>query len=251
MPDLTQLQESVHEAGRAILSMYQKTTILSSSKEDGSPVTEADTQSHLILTHFLRNHTALPIVSEEDPIKQNYQEALSTYWLVDPLDGTRDFLAKNDEFSINIALIEHTRPSFGLIYFPAKKTTYWAFRDQGAYKNGNRINASKKSRPLIGTVSHFYATNEEELFFEKYNVKTIIPYGASLKFCKLAEGAVDVYPRLHGSSEWDTAAGQLLAAEAGCQVIDMNTQKEMIYQKPTFRNPSFLAFRNDLSSLFL
>ncbi len=241
--EFNRLLRLVEKAAEEIMKVYSRefSYVL---KDDNSPVTKADSASHNILVDGLSKIATLPIVSEESYMVSD--APLDEYWLVDPLDGTKDFIEKNDEFSINIALIQGHVPIFGMIYLPVCKSVYSASRAGGSFLNGSRIYNSSSRKRLRGAVSRFNATESEHAFFKEHDIRDIYQVGAALKFCKLAEGAVDVYPRFHGSKEWDTAAGQIIAFEAGCNVIDCNTGRELLYNKMTIQNNHFIASRNDL-----
>lgn len=245
-PDINRLTILVEKAGTEIMKVYSHGFSVA-FKDDNSPLTIADSLSHSILVDGLPRIAELPIISEESyttPVAH-----LDEYWLIDPLDGTKDFIAKNNEFTINIALVRGMVPIFGLVYVPASKSMYFASLAQGSFLNGKRIYNHSRRKHLRGTVSRFHATEAELTFFKKYNIDDVQEFGAALKFCRLAEGGIDVYPRFNGSKEWDTAAGQIIASEAGCKVIDCDTGKELLYNKATIKNNHFIASRRDLSFL--
>lgn len=243
--DLVKIAES---ASNEILKVYKKKRIKIKNKIDNSPFTEADLKSEKIILSGLKKISNYPIISEET-YKEQKKGKIKSYWLVDPLDGTKDFLAKNDEFTINIAFINNHSPILGLIYIPAKKNYYWAIKGSGSYKGKKRIYARSRRTKIIGVISRFHCTKRDQLFFKKNNIKKIINVGAAIKFCKIAEGQIDVYPRYNGSSEWDVAAGHIIIKEAGCKIISLKTKKELSYKKRGIKNDYFVVSRNDLNFL--
>jgi 3'(2'), 5'-bisphosphate nucleotidase len=245
---IEELVKIAESASIEILKIYQQPEIESSNKVDESPLTQADLISDRIILAGLKKISDYPIISEET-YKNQDKSKLKNYWLVDPLDGTKDFLAKNDEFTINIALINDYLPVLGLIYLPAKRDYYWAIRGLGSYKNQKKIFNQSKRKGIIGTASRFYRTIEDQNFFDKNGIKKIVTSGASLKFCQIAEGLADVYPRHNGSSEWDIAAGHIILKEAGCNIISLRTNKEISYRKKSIRNDFFVVSRNNLNFL--
>jgi len=236
------------EAGQEILGIYESNNFGTVIKNDNSPVTNADRISNEIILRGIKSFSNNLIISEEIVNSEIRISENENFWLVDPLDGTKDFLAKNDEFAIVISLIKNSEPVFGVIYLPILNIYYWAEKGLGSFKNYNRIynNSKRQGNDIIGTVSRFHETKEDICFFEKNNITNITKFGGAIKFCRMAEGEVDIYPRFVGSSEWDTAAGQLLVSEAGCRVIDMVTNNDMLYNKVDFRNNNFIAIRNGL-----
>lgn len=237
------------KAGDEILKIYLSEIKVIQKKHDNSPLTNADVISNKIITEGLKKISSFPIISEESSlIEYSLREKCSKYWLIDPLDGTKDFLSKTGDFSINIALIEDKKPVLGVVYIPKSGDVYFAEKSKSAYKNGKKIfNYSKRYENMISVISNFHSTNKVTEFLKKNKVIKILNYGSSLKFCKLAEGEADIYPRLYGSSQWDTAAGQVIATQSGCKVLDLKTNKELVYNKTTFKNNFFIAFRKDLS----
>lgn len=241
------LNQIAQEAGKAILNIYNKDVdIASVDKSDGSPVTKADYKADEIIRKLLQKNSSYPILSEESPIPYETRKTWTRFWIVDPLDGTKDFIAQNGNFTVNIALIEKNYPIMGVIYIPVSATTYYAKRGSGAYKNGVQIYNRSTRKVLIATDSIFHSTEETLNFLEKNKIENVIKFGSSIKFCKLAEGEIDVYPRFNGTKEWDTAAGHIIANEAGCKLIDIKTKAELLYNKKNIKNSYFIASRNDL-----
>ncbi|MFT4552899.1 MAG: 3'(2'), 5'-bisphosphate nucleotidase [Chlamydiales bacterium] len=233
-------------AGKEIMAVYKSDDFSVEIKADKSPLTRADTRANTCIIEGLREVSSFPILTEESFIDFVDRKDWKTFWLVDPLDGTKDFIAKNSEFTVNIALIENHRPVMGVIYQPACDIMYWAEKDKGAYKDGTRIENRSERTDLIAATSRFHETEETLAFLSKHSISNFQSYGSSLKLCKLAEGSVDVYPRMVGSSEWDIAAGDIIATEALCKVIAVTTQEELLYGKENIRNPFFVASRKEL-----
>ena len=234
------------EAGKIIMSYYANNEISFSYKEDNSPLTVADLASNKFIIKKLKVDYNFPIITEETPIEYNQRKKWPYFWLVDPLDGTKDFIEKNDQFTVNIALIKNNRPILGVVHMPVFGNTYWAEQSKGAFKNGKKIFNNSKRQKLIGTDSLFHSTKETKLFFQRNNIKNICKYGSSLKLCKLAEGEVDIYPRLNGTKEWDTAASDIIVLEAGCAIVGYPHRKKLVYNKKTFQNPFFVAYRKGI-----
>lgn len=234
------------DASLAILEVY-KTDFAVDIKSDASPVTKADLMANEIIINGLAKISDDPILTEESPVDYEIRKKWSRFWLVDPLDGTKDFIAKNGEFTVNIALIEDHKPILGVVYIPVTDDVYFAQKGRGAYKNGIKIFNNSTRDALIGTDSNFHSTKQTKEFFEKHNIKNIKRFGSSIKICKLAEGEIDIYPRFNGTKEWDTAATHIIANEAGCKLIDLETKKELVYNKKSIKNNFFIASRNDLA----
>lgn len=238
--------EIAQEAGKTIMELYSSEDLECNMKEDESPVTKADLSSHNTIVNGLKKISSYPILSEEDIIDYKIRKYWDKFWLVDPLDGTKDYIARNGEFTINIALIENNKPILGVVYLPFYGDTYYAQLDEGAFKNGKRIYNNSKRKNLIGADSIFHSTPEMQSFFKRYEINDIRRIGSSIKICKMAEGVIDVYPRLNGTKEWDTAATHIIANEAGCKLVDIKTKEEIVYNKMDYRNNFFIASRKDL-----
>ena len=235
------------EAGEAILEYYAD-DIEVTSKDDDSPLTKADMASHLVIIDALKKMDPdTPIISEESGIPA-YEERKEwdTFWIVDPLDGTKEFIKKNGEFTVNIALVKHGVPVLGVVYIPDKETTYYAQKGQGAFKQvgtepPERIfsEASSKSEPLVAMQSRSHGSDKliDQLKEKGLTVKDTIPAGSSLKFCLVAEGKADIYPRMGPTMEWDVAAGDCVyrySAREGAH------PSPLTYNKPDLKNGSFL-----------
>lgn len=242
------------DAGNAIMEFYEKGQPVSAQyKEDNSPVTIADHVSHHIiyegLSGFpLEDQTAAPVLSEEGKLtpfleRQRWQ----SYWCVDPLDGTKDFLARNGEFTVNIALMMHHEPILGVIYVPAQKCGYLAWRGGGAYRcdeYGNReriVTQVPPATPLRLVVSHYHGLESLQPWLVGLGEITLLHQGSALKFCALAQGTADVFLRLSPSSEWDNAAGQCILQEAGGAVFTWDRQPLPYNRSGTVEQQRFIA----------
>jgi len=239
--------EIAKEASSEILKIYHSDSFDIELKKDDSPVTRADLISNTIIIKGLKKISNYPIITEESPVDYKVRKNWTKYWLVDPLDGTKDFIKKNGGFTINIALIENTKPIIGVVLIPVSGDVYYAELGKGSYKNDKKIFNNSKRDDLIAADSIHHSTNEVKSFFKKYNISKVLKLGSSIKICKLAEGEIDVYPRLNGTKEWDTAACHIIANEAGCRLVDINTKQELIYNKKDIRNNHFIAMRNNLN----
>jgi len=215
------------EAGKAIMAVYGD-DIAVTRKEDNSPLTQADMAAHhTIMAGLAALAPALPVISEEST-SIPYQERKSwrRYWLVDPLDGTREFIKRNGEFTVNIALIDGDRPVLGVVYAPAMDLLFYAAQGQGAFRQlagrpAEKIRA-RQFDPTQITVAGSRSHGDDRLhaFLDRIGPHMLISMGSSLKICLIAEGRADVYPRLGPTSEWDTAAAQCVLEEAGGTFTD-------------------------------
>ena len=246
---LRKLETIAKQAGDIILKYYNTMEIDIKIKSDGSPVTKADLGSEQLIVSQLKKNFTYPIITEETPIKYIERKQWNKYWLVDPLDGTEDFIEKNDEFTVNIALIENRHPVLGIVYAPALNLMYTGHINLGSKKNGMPIYNRSKRTSLIAADSRHNSSTETKKFFIENNIPKVLRIGSSLKLCSLAEGLIDVYPRFNGTKEWDTAATHIICKKAGCKIIDIKTKKELIYNKKSIKNNFFIASRNDLSFL--
>jgi 3'(2'), 5'-bisphosphate nucleotidase len=242
------LLELAREAGRAILQVYAQDFEVA-AKSDRSPLTEADLAAHRIIEAGLaRLDEVLPMLSEESaPEDLHERRSWQRYWLVDPLDGTREFVKRNGEFTVNIALIEHGAPSFGVVYAPVLDELFWAARGFGAFlrqPDGIDVQLSARRpapRPLRVAVSRSHLDARSAAVIQHLDQPIQVPLGSSLKFCRLAEGQVDLYPRFGPTGEWDTAAGQCVLEEAGGAVLDLAGEPLRYNARDTLINPDFIA----------
>lgn len=259
--ELRPLIESVLLAGKAILKIYYSADFGVESKKDDSPLTLADKAAHNVLVSYLQQ-TTYPIISEEgEHLSRAIRQSYTTYWLIDPLDGTKEFIKKNDEFTVNVALIHRGKPIFGLVYAPILKELFIGLKNE-AYKLSiekieelklplmptQRIRVSKKNNKNIKVVasrSHFSPQTKayiEALKKQGYEID-LVSKGSSLKICLVAEGKADVYPRFGPTMEWDTAAAHAVLNASGGQMFQPETGKELIYNKEELLNPFFIAER--------
>ncbi len=246
---IEQVKKIAYKAGQEILDVYKDVNPDIKYKKDDSPVTEADIVSNEIILKELKNISDYPVLSEETVIPYEKRRNWNKFWLIDPLDGTKDFLAKNNQFTVNIALVENSKPVLGVVLIPAEGLCYWAQRGKGAFKNNKKIYNNSKRVDLIGSDSNFHSTEQTINFYKTHKISAIRRYGSALKFCKLSEGEIDVYARLNGTMEWDTAAGHIIMNESGCKIIDIQTKKEIFYNRENLVNNHFIASRNDLEFL--
>lgn len=224
------------------------------TKDDRTPLTEADKQSHKIIFNSLTEYFPdIPIISEEgSEIETAVRKRWETFWLVDPLDGTKEFLNRNGEFTVNIALVEKNYPSFGLIYVPVTGDLYVGDQyKKEAYKikNGatSKLNTSSKTKEIKAVRSRSHASPEEDTVLSRYDVAESVSAGSSLKFCLIADGQAELYYRHGPTMEWDTAAGQAIVEAAGGKVLNSDGSARFSYNKDSLRNPSFLCISGSLS----
>jgi 3'(2'), 5'-bisphosphate nucleotidase len=236
------------EAGRAIMTVYQG-EIDVAHKADDSPLTQADLAAHHIIEAGLSDLLPkLPVISEESTaIPYSERKEWKNYWLVDPLDGTREFIKRNGEFTVNIALIQDHRPVLGVVFAPALDLLFYAATGEGAFRQlGDNPPQAIHARAfdptnvtIVGSRSH--AGERLLRFLDRIGPHMLISMGSSLKICLVAEGRADVYPRLGLTSEWDTAAAQCVLEEAGGQLVGTNGQSLLYNTKESLLNPEFFA----------
>ena len=236
------------QAGAVIMEIYAKDFAVE-TKADESPVTEADQAAEAVIVAALRLLTPdIPVVAEEEVAAGEAPDVgAGPFWLVDPLDGTREFISRNGDFTVNIALIRDGEPVLGTVHVPAKDETYTAAGPgqvtcrRGAGGQADAISARVPSdEGLVAMVSRSHASPETDEFLASFAIKERIDAGSSLKFCRLAEGAADLYPRLGRTMEWDTAAGHAVLACAGGSVRHIDGTP-LRYGKNGFENPHFVA----------
>ncbi|WP_240220386.1 3'(2'),5'-bisphosphate nucleotidase CysQ [Rheinheimera hassiensis] len=236
------------QAGQAILEVYQQDNAAFNitGKADDSPLTAADLAAHQLIVKALTALTPeLPILSEEAAdiswdIRQNWQR----YWLVDPLDGTKEFIKRNGEFTVNIALIDNGEPVLGVIHAPVLAKTYYAAKSEGAFvKAAGETSAIQVAKPgntvrVVGSRSH--PSPDLAGYLAQFAQHEMVPVGSSLKFCLVADGSADVYPRFGPTMQWDTGAGHIIALEAGA-TVSFDGISEKVYQRENLRNPNFIV----------
>lgn len=253
--------EAAIEAGKKIMDIYNKGFHVE-YKEDNSPVTEADLASNKTIWSYLQK-TGIPIISEETK-QLDYRERKSweACWIVDPLDGTKEFVKKNDEFAVNIALVENAKPVLGIIYAPALGLIYYtnpyktkAYKcpvnddfniSKQLFSESKKIVASKNVQDTINVVASRSHLSKQTVDFignlqKSYSKVKMVSKGSALKFCLVAEGEADLYPRFAPTMEWDTAAGQAICEAVGLQLIDAETKSPMVYNRPNLLNNYFLV----------
>jgi 3'(2'), 5'-bisphosphate nucleotidase len=248
-PTFEDLLEIAEGAGTLVMKHYKSVDQEIELKEDDSPVTIADRLSHGYIVKSLQERFSIPIISEEHPIAYEDRKNWGKYFLVDPLDGTKDFIDQNDEFSICIAYLEDNRPVIGLIYAPAIRCVYYAEKGKGLIfmKNGFRVQPHvKNSKELRVVCSRHHHNPEMEAFIQANKIESTFRVGSAIKFGALAMGQANLYPRFTGSKEWDIAAGHVLLDEAGFKFIDLQTGNTPQYNKPSMKNNFFIAFDDSL-----
>lgn len=250
------------EAGKAILEIYAQPTEgwEIEEKADHTPLTLADRRANDIIMRHLRA-TGHPILSEEGPLP-DYEERKNWpgLWVVDPLDGTSEFLKRNDEFTVNIAWVQDGRPMAGVIYLPVTHTLYFGMEGMGAFKVGDvtvakseeeliraaqRLPIEKQHEGFVVVASRSHLSGETEayidLLLKDHPDLSLISAGSSMKLCRVAEGSADVYPRFAPTMEWDTAAGDAIVRAAGGEVVDTVRHQPLVYNKADLRNPDFIV----------
>lgn len=245
--------DAAMEAGKKIMAIYndpsQKFGI--ERKADNSPLTLADKTAHRCILRHLKS-TGIPVLSEEGAtIPYQERKAWERLWIVDPLDGTKEFISRNGEFTVNIALVEHGTPVLGVIYVPVTEILYAGLQGIGARRVEDNVFITLPQPSLsnhtgfIVVASRSHPTPETDKYIhalrkEHHDIQ-LVSKGSSLKICLVAEGAADVYPRLAPTMEWDTAAGDAIARAAGKTVLDARTGQPLTYNKPDLHNPWFIV----------
>jgi len=244
---LEETWQLAREAGAAILDVYRRPDLGTRAKADDSPITDADLASQKIIDRGLQRLTPdWPRLSEETVHAEFEERRLwQRFWLIDPLDGTREFVHRRDEFTVNIALIENGIPSMGIVYAPVLDLGFVGAQGYGAWRLSDgqeqpiRVAETPSSFPKI-LVSFSHPSQELSRYLEHLPPHQLIRMGSSLKFCRLAEGAADLYPRLGPTMEWDTGAADAVLRAAGGQVVDFGGEP-LCYNKESLRNPNFVA----------
>ena len=252
MIDLQKLCEVAKEAaiaaGEEILNIYHSGDFSIEAKADNSPLTLADKAAHHKIESFL-SKTGLPILSEEGrDIPFEERKGWEYFWMVDPLDGTKEFIKKNGEFTVNIALIHNDESILGVVYPPVLNELYWAIKGSGSFKLHNdetqQIRSSEKmmNAPSLKVVaSRSHMSQETQDFVDELDSPEIVSKGSSLKFLLVASGAADVYPRFGPTMEWDTAAAHVIVSEAGGSVLLEDQESQLSYNKENLLNPYFIV----------
>jgi len=248
------------EASKAILEIYHSGTFNVEFKGDNSPLTRADTASHDVIMSYLEP-TDIPVLSEEGrDIPYQERKSWKQLWIVDPIDGTKEFIKRNGEFTVNIALIENQKPIIGVIFVPVTGELYFSSKELGAFKvavhledydldallaKANKLPLLREDNTftIVASRSHMSAETGEyvQQMRDLHGEVKLISKGSSLKLCMVAEGAANCYPRFAPTMEWDTAAGQAICEHAGVGVIDWETKKNMLYNREDLLNNWFLV----------
>lgn len=248
---IEELKKIAKEAGQAILEIYGTNDFQIESKNDESPLTIADKKANDIICEGLEKlDQNYPIISEENKlldydVRKNYDRC----WMVDPLDGTKEFIKRNGEFTVNIALIENGEVILGIVYIPVIDEMYYAAKGKGAFswinneeKQIHCKNFTMKDSGLKVVCSRSHLNDDTQDFVDSLESPELIAKGSSLKFLSIASGDADVYPRLAPTMEWDTAAAHIILQEAGGKVIDQGTKEALRYNKENLLNPFFIAY---------
>lgn len=248
------------EAGKAILEIYHSGEFDVQVKDDNSPLTKADKASHNMIISFLTK-TKIPVLSEEGKaISYEERKDWKQLWIVDPIDGTKEFIKRNGEFTVNIALIENQKPTIGVIFVPVSGELYFSSKETGAFKvavdindfdvetlisKANKLPLQRKDKTFTIVASRSHMSPETANYVQEmrsiHGEVNLISKGSSLKLCMVAEGQADCYPRFAPTMEWDTAAGQAICEHAGFKVIDMYTKEKMRYNREELLNKWFLV----------
>jgi 3'(2'), 5'-bisphosphate nucleotidase len=233
------------------MEVYGTTDFGTELKADESPVTAADRRAHEVIAEHL-SATGLPVLSEEGTLLPYEQRvAWAYYWLVDPLDGTKEFISRNGEFTVNIALMHRGTPVAGVIYIPCTDTLYVGDADNGVFKNGKQLprlsqrvglDELLKRDEVVVVASRSHLSPETADFIRQFSHVQLTTMGSSLKFMLLAEGKADIYPRMAPTMEWDTAAAHAILNAANRGVYQVDLDSELVYNKSSLKNPSFIAF---------
>lgn len=225
-----------------------------SSKSDESPLTQADLHSNKEIKNFIeKNSSVKNFISEEDKeVPFEVRKDWDYYWVIDPIDGTKEFVKGGDDFCVNIALCKGDSPIFGYVLQPKTKDYYYAIKGQGAFKNGQSIKSTPQSKPLRVVASKSHLNEETKRFLDalsnnlNYELE-IVNIGSSLKFCLIAEGLADIYPRFGPTMEWDSCAPHIIVTESGADIYNLNSNdKNFIYNKENLLNPFFIATNQKL-----
>jgi len=237
-------------AGEKIMKVYNASEYIDfESKNDNSPLTIADKKSHDTIVSMLKK-TGTHIISEEsESIDYQIRKKWKEYWLIDPLDGTKEFIKKNDEFTVNIALIKNNSPFIGIVYCPVKKILYWNDSNKNVFKKiigkeKKQLNKRKKvdqgKKNLRVIVSRSHLNEDTTQYIKKLNAPQLISCGSSLKFLYIADNKADIYPRFGPTMEWDTAAAHSILKALDIMVTNLEDKRELSYNKKNLLNPYFL-----------
>ncbi|MGM5485308.1 MAG: 3'(2'),5'-bisphosphate nucleotidase CysQ [Nanobdellota archaeon] len=235
------IKDIARKAGEKTLEIYNK-DFETEYKDDKSPLTEADLASNEVIVDGLKKISDHPILSEETKeVDHEERKGWDKFWLIDPLDGTKEFIKRNGEFTVNIALIEDGEPTFGVVYVPVKDQMYYSYNGK-SYLDGEELPFGKERDNFVVVASRSHFNDETKEYIEKITSDyELISRGSSLKLCAVAEGSADIYPRLGPTMEWDTAAAHAVVRGAGREVYDVSTNKPLKYNKESLKNPFFVV----------
>ncbi|MFY0651245.1 MAG: 3'(2'),5'-bisphosphate nucleotidase CysQ [Cyclobacteriaceae bacterium] len=244
-------KDAAVEAGKAILEVYNSDDFNVELKGDDSPLTRADKQAHNVIVSHLEN-TDLPILSEEGKsIPFEERKSWDHFWMVDPLDGTKEFIKRNGEYTVNIALIHDGKAIAGVVFVPVTQKLYWSVKGEGAFvksKEGvgelrsNKITLQDEGLKVVASRSHL--NDDTQQFLDSLNKPEVVSMGSSLKLLAIAEGTADVYPRFAPTMEWDTAAANAIVEESGAKVYQKEMKEELLYNKEDLLNPHFIVLNH-------
>jgi 3'(2'), 5'-bisphosphate nucleotidase len=238
-----QVEKLTVEAGQMLMSYFKKPDLRITIKADESPVTEAD----YAVSDFFKEklaHLNIPVVTEES---QPEERPKGDFFIIDPLDGTRYFINGDEHFAVLVALISEGAPIMGFTYFPAMQLMFSAAKGRGSFMNGDKISNQSQRTALIAYSLGFHNRPQGQELIKKLNIEEVRIQESVLKMGYMARGDVDFYPRFGTTYEWDTASGQILLEEAGCQMFDVNTLRPLKYGKTAYKNSGYVAFRTDLA----
>lgn len=245
---INKVSEIAKLAGAAIMDIYDGDHAVE-FKDDKSPLTAADKASHEVIVAGLKKYFhETPILSEEGKdIPYAERKNWQRFWLVDPLDGTKEFIKRNGEFTVNIALVEDGEPILGVVYVPAQDVLYWGSKGEGAWRQQGEgapekisVRAADPEKGLVVVMSRSHPSPDLEAYLKEIKVAEALPVGSSLKLCAVAEGRADLYPRLGPTMEWDTAAGHAVAVAAG-GCVETPEGEALSYNKENLLNPYFIV----------
>ncbi|MBD9526095.1 MULTISPECIES: 3'(2'),5'-bisphosphate nucleotidase CysQ [Paracoccus] len=250
---ISEMRRLAIKAGEEIMRIYNAEDFEVRAKSDSSPVTEADEAADALISAGLRAaFPDIPLVTEEQA--DTHGQTLSTFLIVDPLDGTKEFIQRRGDFTVNIAYVENGKPRFGVVYAPAKERLFYTVASGGSVEEKGPfgdtpgevapigVNSMPDNRRLMVVASKSHRDAATDDYISRYSVRDMTSAGSSLKFCLVATGEADLYPRLGRTMEWDTAAGDAVLRGAGGEVVRFDDHSALAYGKPGFENPFFIAF---------
>ncbi len=239
------------KAGIEIIKIYNTQNFEVQYKSDDSPLTLADeTSNNIIISELAKLSPKFPVISEES-VNETYPERkdYEYFWLVDPLDGTKEFVSRNGDFAVNIALVHRNSPILGVVYVPCTEGVFYAVKNEGAFSILNGVTKKLECTEFrttdinlrIPISRSYYSAATKKLIEDNFKEPILIERGSALKFMNIAEGTAEIYPRIGTTMEWDTAAPQIIVEEAGGSILHLETRQPLIYNKEDLRNPDFVA----------